>query len=199
VGEAADSAEPVDSGPSVDVIVLDGAAIANMLKPKGQKTFGLYAENIFVPYIKSQLAHCQRIDTVWDVYWDDSLKAHTRSMRGSGGRRRVAASSKIPKNWQGFMRISDNKTELFTMLAVYISQIETNKQIVVTSGTDIKFNQPGMDCSQLMPCSHEEADTSIFVHAAHASNCGYNKLMIRTVDTDVVVLAVAAVRNLDFT
>jgi hypothetical protein len=41
------------------------------------------------------------------------------------------------------------------MLVVYTSQIETYKQIIVTSGTEVKVNQPIIiDCSQLMPCTH---------------------------------------------
>ena len=43
----------------------------------------------------------------------------------------------------------------------------------------------------LEPCSHEEADTRLMVHVLDASLCGYQRIMIRTNDTDVVVLAVS--------
>ena len=49
---------------------------------------------------------------------------------------------------------------------------------------------------KLSPCSHEEADTRMMVHVADAVDKGHNSIMIRTVDTDVVVLAVAAVHTL---
>ena len=45
---------------------------------------------------------------------------------------------------------------------------------------------------QLSPCSHEEADTRIFVHYVDDANKGHKNIMIRTVDTDVVVLAIAS-------
>jgi len=45
--------------------------------------------------------------------------------------------------------------------------------------------------SALAPCSHEEADSRIFVHVKDMAQQGYTKVMIRTVDTDVVVIAVA--------
>ena len=48
------------------------------------------------------------------------------------------------------------------------------------------------DTSALSPCNHEEADSRIMLHAAHAA---YKKILIRTVDTDVVVLAVALART----
>ena len=44
--------------------------------------------------------------------------------------------------------------------------------------------------------NHEEADTRIFLHLEDAVKAGYNKVLICTVDTDVVVLAVASVQRL---
>ena len=52
-----------------------------------------------------------------------------------------------------------------------------------------------MDKEGLAPCSHEEADSPIMVHVAHAANT-QNNILIRTVDSDVVVLAVYAFAQL---
>ena len=41
-------------------------------------------------------------------------------------------------------------------------------------------------------CTHEEADTRIMLHLYIASQCGYRRVMIRTIDTDVVVRAMIA-------
>ena len=65
--------------PKVDVKILDGAAIVNMLKPRTQETFGDYAQKVFLPYIEGQLHTCERVDTVWDTYLSASLKAHIHS------------------------------------------------------------------------------------------------------------------------
>ena len=40
----------------------------------------------------------------------------------------------------------------------------------------------------LTPCHQEEANTRMFLHAFDASNASTKKIMIRTVDTDVVVI-----------
>ena len=103
--------------PVIDVIILDGAAIINMLKPVGAKTFQDYAMLVFLPYIKAQLAIVSRVDIIWDVYIPDSLKSTARENRGKGVRRRVAAANSIPGNWQEFLRVDENKTELFNFLA----------------------------------------------------------------------------------
>ena len=42
----------------------------------------------------------------------------------------------------------------------------------------------------LAPCSHEEADSRMMLHVQHAAKQGHNQILVRTVDTDVVVLAV---------
>ena len=45
------------------------------------------------------------------------------------------------------------------------------------------------------PCSHEEADTRIFLHVLHAAK-QHDRIMIRTVDTDVFVLAVSQMERI---
>jgi hypothetical protein len=66
--------------PDVDAKVLDGAAIVQMLSPKLAKTFQEYVDLIFLPYmyIQRQFETATRVDTVWDVYKNDSLKASAR-------------------------------------------------------------------------------------------------------------------------
>jgi len=63
----------------------------------------------------------------------------------------------------------------------------TDKQIITTSIVCI----PPRDTSCLTPCNHDEADTRIILHAADAVYDGFHEIMVRTMDTDVVVLAVA--------
>jgi len=75
--------------PTVDAIILDGAAIVNMLKPETAHTFSEYAYKVFLPYIRAQLQNVQRLDVVWDEYVHGSLKTYTHSRRGNGNRRRV--------------------------------------------------------------------------------------------------------------
>ena len=47
--------------------------------------------------------------------------------------------------------------------------------------------------SSLAPCNLEEADSWMILHLQDAVNVGYKKVILRTVDTDVVVLAVAEI------
>ena len=89
-----------DKMPEADAILLDGAAIVNMFRPIGLKTFDEYAQKIFVPFLEKQLKMHSRVDVIWDVYIENSLKSQARSERGKGIRRRVRGNSKIPANLQ---------------------------------------------------------------------------------------------------
>ena len=47
----------------------------------------------------------------------DSIKDVTRQKRGSGGRFHVTEETPIPRNWKAYLRHSDNKPELFRLIA----------------------------------------------------------------------------------
>ena len=116
-----------------------------MLRPGFAKTFSDYATQVFLPYITSQLQHVNRLDVVWDEYIADSLKAETRTRRGKCIRRRVEPSNTIHGNWQEFLRMNDNKVELFSFLATSAATIATDKQVISTCHT-------GVLCTQCRAC-----------------------------------------------
>ena len=64
-----------------------------------------------------------------------------------------------------------------------------------TGGHDVLCSMAQIDLTGLVPCSHEEADTRLFLHVADAVKKGYRKLLVRTVDTDVVVVAIATLNR----
>ena len=184
--------------PVVTSVILDGAAIVQMMKPGTTRTFDEYANVIFKPYISSQLQRARRLDLVWDSYVTDSLKSTARAKRGMGVRRRVVGSATTPANWQNFLRVDSNKTELFQFLSMVLveSIFEHGKELVVTVGENVESTPLQEDLESLGPCNHEEADSRMFLHVAHASRHGHEKILVRTVDTDVVVLAVAVAQTL---
>jgi hypothetical protein len=179
----------------INTIIIDAAAIVNMIKPGVEKTFTGYAEKSFLPFIKAQLRHADRVDIVWDEYIENSLKATTRCHRGTGVRRRVTPTNQLPRNWSSFLREDSNKRELFMFLADCASSLEVGGQVVTTYGQDVRCTSP-RGTTRLSPCTHEEADTRMLLHAADAVQQGDRKILLRTVDTDVLVLAVAVFHHL---
>ena len=183
------------SMPTVNVTIIDGAVAVNMIRPSKEATFEEYASKSFLPYMEAQSRLVDRIDVVWDVYVENSLKQTTRCNRGAGVRCRISANCPIPRNWSEFLRVDENKSQLFRFLAECLSTLNTGKQVITTCGDQVLCTVQ-RDVTDLAPCSHEEADTRIMLHVQDAVNHGYNKIAIRTVDTDVLVLAVATLVQL---
>ena len=111
--------------PKVDAVILDGAVIVQMLPPKTAPTFVEYFDAVFAPYVMKQLESVIRVDLVLDVYVSDSLKRSAREKRGSGQRRKVFPSTRIPSDWKGFLRVDQNKDELFKFLANKVRTMTT--------------------------------------------------------------------------
>ena len=155
--------------PEVDVKLIDGATIVNMLKPNSNATFNEYVTDTFVSYIDSQLKDVFRIDLIWDMHKADSLKGATREKRGKGVRRRVSEKTKVPTNWHEFLRIDDNKVELFQYIAEEVTKKFNEKVVVSTINENVVCNQAEEDLTMLSNCNHEEADSRIFVHVRDVS------------------------------
>ena len=150
--------------PTIDAAILDGAIIVQMLKPGTAQTFEDYFNYVFAPYIARQLETVQRVDVVWDVYHEDSLKRCTREKRGYGRRRKVLASTRIPSDWKGFLRVDGNKDELFKLLAEkVILLISTRRAHIQTLRDSVfagKIPEPTVPLSCSILFVHRHTDRS---------------------------------------
>ena len=100
----------------------------------------------------------------------------------------------MPNNWTSLLQCSKNKTELFRFLSEFvISQMAADKLFLVTYNGAVLVNQ-NIDRYNLMPYTIEEADDRMFVHASDTAKA-FNKLLIKTVDSDVVFMEISAFRR----
>jgi len=70
--------------------------------------------------------------------------------------------------------------------SVILCYLFTSQEHVISHGSDYVMGQ----------CNHEEADTRIVVHIRHALERGAESVLVRTVDTDVVVILVGKFHDL---
>ena len=180
--------------PQSTCIIVDAAFLVQATRPSPQMTFFEYAESkLFKLLMHLGDAHgSSRIDVVFDRYFDNSIKDAAREKRGTSCERTVRPEMRVPKNWNGFLSNSNNKVKLFMFLAENIIAFRTAKTIVATHASKVISN-----CSEdnqidgYATCTHEEADTRMILHARKAVESGHTTIMLRSSDTDVLVLAVA--------
>ena len=185
--------------PEMTATVIDGAALVQMTLPGDVKTFREYCSKLFVPKILQELRADgrRRVDVLFDRYLQTSLKTETREKRGGGIRVSVRESTPICKNWRQFLRVDKNKEELFTMLAVELGNQNANENTIIATALENAIcNDISVNLASLAPSNHEEADTRIFLHTLHAARSGHLKICIRTVDTDVVAIALSVFNKL---
>ena len=114
------------------------------------------------------------MDVVWNTCLPGSLKDSARSKRGKGIRRRVIRDTRIPGDWKAFLRVDENKEELFLYLVEQLTTIGTDHgEVVSTNHETVVFNNDRIDTADLSPYTHEEADTRVLLHTADAVRRGY--------------------------
>ena len=197
----------VSAGPDVTAKVLDGAAVVHMVQPTKAKTFDDYVTRHFIPYLSSSAqGNVRRLDLVWDTYPEDSLKLQTQEKRGSGSkvaRTVVKGTTPVPSSWKHFLQNSENKVGLFQYLSDEVTHASstipgihlyaTKDDRVLVSGTADRLQS---DLQNISPCNHHDADGRMFLHVSDASREGHSKVMVRTVDSDVVVIAISIFERL---
>ena len=125
-----------------------------------------------------------RIDLVFDRYFEKSIKEGTRSGRGEGSQHLFEGSStEIPyKMAESFLKKQPKQewTE-----RIFVFQIALNSL------------SPPSSCSELdtqvsvHPCETEEADQRLVRHTLNLTNNEYKNVLVRKIDTAVLVLLVS--------
>ena len=108
----------------------------------------------------------------------------------------MLGKTNVPSNWKEFLRVDENKVELFEFLTNEVMKRSHAKWVYVTDKESVLCSHQDADTDFISPCNHEEADTRVIIHAFDAARKGSQKLLIRTVDTDILVLAIAYVERL---
>ena len=171
--------EPQYEKPAVDACVVDGPVIVNQIPPKPSQTYGDYCSLELAGKFLKMAKYVKRLDVVFDVYHKITRKRNTRYLRAhdnTGMRVSVPPDSQVYSNFRSFLRNDENKTELFCLLADVLTSNESESELVCTSLEGAITNSPTLDLSTHQPCTQEEADTRMFVHAYDLSQCGYKNI-----------------------
>jgi len=72
-----------------------------------------------------------RLDLVFDIYFTYILKAPARKIRGSGQKILVRPTTCVPKQFNSFLSVDENKEQLFHLLADCLAQIEPHEKSII--------------------------------------------------------------------
>ena len=106
--------------------------------------------------------------------------------------------TRVATSWQAFLRVNEDKTELYEFLAEHSTTVGNGKQVISTKDKQVVCSQHRENITDLSSCEQEEADTRI-LHAQYTAKREYNRVMVRTVDMDIVVLCVSVMEQMDAT
>ena len=149
--------EPSRANPTVECSVIDGAAFVNVHQPRTSTNFGEYCKQEIKQNISYTLGQASYVDLVFDVYRDITTKGATRAGRGKGVRVSVRNNTPIG-NFKDFVRVGDNKKELFNMIADTTPSIQSDTLLIATKNKHVVSNKD-INSSHLEMYNHKEADS----------------------------------------
>lgn len=181
--------------------LLDAMAVIQKLRGENH-TFEELSDAIF-----SQMLHaaqnCDRIDVVFDVYRNESIKSAERLSRGSKEGivfNQIRPGHKI-KNWRRLLSCSESKNNLTQFLAESWKEKKrrhklSGKTMFVTCGSQcIRLTCDGWQVIEDLECTHEEADTRLLLHAKHAARDNATLVCVAD-DTDFLTIFHALSTNI---
>ena len=70
-------------------------------------------------------------------------------------------------------------------------------KLLVSTSANVALSNPPTELPTVTPCNQEEADTRMFLHVFAMTQDGHKRITIRTVDSDVVVLAITTFAKME--
>uniref|UniRef100_UPI00358F5653 uncharacterized protein n=1 Tax=Myxine glutinosa TaxID=7769 RepID=UPI00358F5653 len=175
------------------------ANVQKMMANTTNASFGEDSKSISSAVLREGRVNC-RIDVVFDVYKENSIKNAERVKRGSESAMtfgKIASGHRL-KQWKSFLHCGNNKTQLIDFLVEEWSNDQSlrerldRKELFLTHGDQCtRVTKDSVSDVQDLQSSQEEEDTLLLLHAEHCGRSGLTAAVIVSPDTDVFILAMA--------
>lgn len=195
-------AAPAEHLDTPSACIVDGMSMVQKMKGDNM-TFEELANQLLASVLR-QAGKSQRIDVVFDVYREMSIKAAERTSRGSETGIRV--SNIIPghriQQWRRLLSCSASKMKLISFLAKmwqepHVRRTLGEKLLYVTcDDLCYKIHHEEVTEEIELRSTQEEADTRVILHAKHAA-AYMSSVIIVADDTDIILLCLAFQHEID--
>lgn len=176
--------------------IIDAMALVQKLYAENH-TFEEISDLVLTEVLKVG-ACSQRIDVVFDVYREKSIKDAERLHRGAddGISFRSLKSGHKVQNWRRILKSGESKNKLAKFLAESWQAINKRQNLektlfVTCEEKCFKINADQVEEVEELFSSQEEADTRMMLHIQHASKF-FSNIICTADDTDVLILCVYA-------
>ena len=183
------------------VAVLDGIALVQKLRTSG-KTFGELSQDL-AEIVLALGKNSSRIDFVFDVYRDESIK-NAEGTRRSTGRllyHNLKPSQPV-KQWSNFLSSSHNKREFIKFIVSAWKARSPNvsqKKLFVGYENHCCFSSDGVIDIPELASNQEEADTSMLLRIQHeaAQSHDLKSFIVHSPDNDVFILCLSYLHSIN--
>ena len=184
------------------VTVLDGMALVQKLRTSG-KTFGELSQDL-AEIVLALGKNSSRIDLVFDVYRDESIKNAQRTRRSTG---RLLYQNLKPsqpvKQCSNFLSSSHNKREFIkSIVSAWKARslnVSQKKLFVGYENHCCCFSSDGVSDIPELASNQEEADTRMLLHIQHeaAQSHDLKSFIVHSPDTDVFILCLSYLHSIN--
>ena len=186
----------VDPVVSIDgdyAFIADGMAFVRQIRSAKlvYREFAVKLLNLITCYAKS----AKRIDVVFDVYVDNSIKDVERARRSHGEitLKQIVPTAQI-NQWNQLLSSGEFKNKLIRFIVNEWgrqSHLVGSKILFATVDDETyMITSESFNVVDELRSDHQEADTRLLLHAKHAI-LTYGKIVISTPDTDVFMIALS--------
>ena len=189
-------APPADHLETPSACIIDGMSIIHKMKGDNS-TFEEVALQLLASILRNAEGS-ERIDVVFDVYQETSIKAAERTLRGSESGlcfTNISSGHRI-QQWRRLLSCGISKTKLISFIVDKWKEPHNRKKLhekvlYVTCG-DLcyRISLDEITEEDNLRTSQEEADTRIILHAKHAAP-PMSSIIIVAEDADIIILCLA--------
>ena len=144
-------------------------------------------------------ATSKRIDVVFDVYRETSIKNTEREKRGgyTGIEYRNIQPDHRIQQWRKFLSNPQNKKQLVRVVTEewqkerFRQRLTGRHLFTTTEESCVEISADNFRPREDLTSTNEEADTRLLLHASHAARNVFKAVVISSEDTNVIVLCLA--------
>ena len=193
-------------------LVIDGMALIQEIADYAPATYSEYSIHLLRHSTRLATSfNTHRVDFVTDRYESFSIKNAERNRRADGSQqcvqRPLSSDQKFPQVVRTFLKSGKSKESLCQFLVSHWMTLD-GKEL----GGKVLYATQGQRCLLMstnannviiteevddLESNHEEADTRLLLHAKHASVQGSSSVVIRSPDTDIFIMSIVEVDEIN--